>query len=101
MLSPEIRCVVASTWPASAHVVCALEAPSGSVRLKSTSIHATDEGHAQLLEWQASWAEGEPARLLIGQESTGSLWEPLYDALTQASYPVVLRESPPDDRLGH
>jgi len=43
-----------------------------------------------VLEWLAIWAEGEPARLLIGLESTGSLWEPLYDALTQAGYPVVL-----------
>jgi transposase len=90
MLSPEIRCVVGIDVAKTAHVVCALDAPSGAVRLKSTPIPATAEGHAQLLERLTNWAEGEPARLLIGMESTGSLWEPLYDALTLAGYAVVL-----------
>jgi transposase len=90
MVSSEIRCVVGIDVAKSAHVVCALESPSGSVRLKSTSLPATAEGHAQLLDWLGTWAEGEPGRLLIGLESTGSLWEPLYDALTQAGYTVLL-----------
>src|SRR5258705_517626 len=90
MLSPELRCVVGIDVAKSAHVVCALEAPSGIVRLKSTPIPATAEGHAQVLNWLAAWAVGEPARLLIGLESTGSLWEPLYDALTQAGYTILL-----------
>lgn len=88
MLSPEIRCVVGIDVAKAAHVVCALEAPSGAVRHKSTTIAATAAGHAQLLAWLGEW--GEPATLLIGLESTGSLWEPLYDALTQAGYTVAL-----------
>src|SRR5258708_2429633 len=65
-------------------------APSGAVRLKSTSIPATAQGqaHAQVLAWLQAW--GEPSALLLGMEATGSLWEPLYDALTQAGYPVLL-----------
>jgi transposase len=90
MLSSEIRCVVGIDVAKSAHVVCALEAPSGAVRLKSTPIPATAAGYAQLVEWLGTWAAGEPSRLLIGLESTGSLWEPLYDALTQAGYTAVL-----------
>jgi transposase len=88
MLSPETRCVVGIDVAKAAHVVCALEAPSGALRLKSTAIAATAAGHAQLLAWLGTW--GEPATLLIGLESTGSLWEPLYDALSQAGYTVAL-----------
>jgi transposase len=88
MLPPEIRCVVGIDVAKSAHVVCALEAPRGAVRLKSTPLPATAAGYAQLLEWLGAW--GEPATLLLGLESTGSLWEPLYDALTQAGYTVLL-----------
>jgi transposase len=60
------------------------------VRLKSTPIPATGAGYSQLVEWLDSWAAGDPARLLIGLESTGSRWEPLYDALTRAGYGVLL-----------
>jgi transposase len=88
MLPPEIRCVVGIDVAKSAHVVCALEVPSGAPRLKSTPLAATAAGYAQLLEWLGAW--GEPATLLLGLESTGSLWEPLYDALTQAGYTVLL-----------
>jgi transposase len=88
MLPAEIRCVVGIDVAKSAHVVCALQAPSGAPRLKSTSIPATAQGHAQVLAWLQAW--GEPSALLIGMESTGSLWEPLYDALTQAGYQVLL-----------
>jgi transposase len=90
MLSPEIRCVVGIELAKSPHVICALEVPSGTVRLKSTSIPATARGHAQVLDWLAHWAEGKPAQVLIGMESTGSLWEPLDDALVQAGYSVLL-----------
>jgi transposase len=90
MLLPEIRCVVGIDVAKSAHVVCALEVPSGAVRLKSTPIPAPAAGYAQLVEWLDTWAAGDSARLLIGLESTGSLWEPLYDALTQAGYGVLL-----------
>ena len=90
MLPPEVRCVVGIDVAKAAHVVCALDAPSGTVRLKSTPLPATAAGHAQLVAWLESWAAGNPARLLIGMESTGSLWEPLYDALTQVGYVVLL-----------
>ena len=90
MLPSEIRCVVGIDVAKTAHVVCALDAPSGSVRLKSTPIPATADGYARLVGWLREWDGDEPGTLLIGMESTGSLWEPLYDALTQASYPVVL-----------
>lgn len=88
MLPPEIRCVVGIDVAKTSHVVCALEAPSGAVRLKSTSIPASAAGYAQLVGWLCAW--GEASHLLIGLESTGSLWEPLYDALTQAGYAVLL-----------
>src|SRR5258706_9811421 len=88
MLSPKIGCVVGIDVAKSTHVVCALEAPSGALRRQSTAIPATAAGHAQLLDWLSGW--GEPASLLIGREATGSRWEPLYDALTQAGHAVVL-----------
>jgi len=66
MALPEIRCVVGIDVAKSAHVVCALEAPSGAVRLKSTPIPATGAGYAQLVEWLDTWAAGDPAQLLIG-----------------------------------
>jgi len=92
MLPPEIRCVVGIDVAKASHVVCALEAPSGVVLLKSTPIPATAEGYAQVIGWLREWAggDGDPAHLLIGLESTGSLWEPLYDALVQAGYAVLL-----------
>src|SRR5260221_1410402 len=88
MLSTKIGCVVGLDVAKSTHVVCALEAPSGALRRMSTAIPATAAGHAQLLDWLSGW--GEPASLLIGREATGSRWEPLYDALTQAGHAVVL-----------
>lgn len=97
MLPAEIRCVVGIDVAKAAHVVCALEAPSGAVRLKSTPIAANAAGYAQLLEWLEQWAAQEaspaqeaPATVLVGLESTGALWEPLYDALTRAGYHVAL-----------
>lgn len=44
MLPAEIRCVVGIDVAKAAHVVCALEAPSGAVRLKSTPIAANAAG---------------------------------------------------------
>ncbi len=92
MLPPEIRYVVGIDVAKSAHVVCALEAPSGIVRLKSTPIPATADGYGQLINWLQEWTAGadHPTALWIGLESTGSLWEPLYDALRHAGYVAVL-----------
>src|SRR5262249_3777397 len=71
-----------------AHVVCALEAPSGTVRQRATRIAATAEGYAQLGRWLLAW--GTPAEVLMGLEATGVLWEPLYAAVTQAGYTVLV-----------
>ena len=91
MLGPEIRCVVGIDVAKQAHVVCALEVPSGAVRHKPSRIEATAAGYALLRSWLQTWAEGGPPEtVLIGLEATGSLWEPLYDILTQAGYAVLL-----------
>src|SRR5262249_59233431 len=101
MLTPEIRCVVGIDVAKQAHVVCALEAPTGVVRHKPSRIEATAEGYALLRSWLQTWAEGgSPETVLIGLEATGSLWEPLYDTLTQAGYPVLLPESTADGVVG-
>ncbi len=88
MLPAEIACVVGIDVAKQAHVVCALEAPSGALRHKPSRIEATAEGFAQLRSWLATW--DAPERTLIGLEATGPLWEPLYEDLTQAGYTVLL-----------
>jgi transposase len=88
MLSPEIRCVVGIDVAKQAHVVCALEAPSGALRHKPSRIEATAEGYALLQAWLETWSPRET--ILMGLEATGPLWEPLYDALSQRGYAVIL-----------
>src|SRR5215467_627239 len=88
MLSPEIRCVVGIDVAKTSHVICALEAPTGTVRHKASRIEASAEGYAQLCTWVRTW--GTPETVLIGLEATGVLWEPLYEALAQAGYGVVV-----------
>jgi transposase len=88
MVSAQIRCVVGIDVAKQFHVVCALEAPSGSLRQKATRIEASRAGYAQLVGWLQQW--GEPTELLIGLEATGVLWEPLYEAVTQAGYSVLV-----------
>jgi Transposase len=88
MLAPEIRCVVGIDVAKHFHVVCALDAPSGSLRQRAAKIAATAEGYAPLCRWLRTW--GEPAALLIGMEATGTLWEPLHDTLTRAGYTVLV-----------
>ncbi len=85
------RCVVGIAVAQHAPVVCALEAPGGALCHKPSPIAATTEGSALLLSWLATWrAGGEPEAVLIGLAATGVLWEPLYDALTQAGYTVLV-----------
>src|SRR5262245_37276816 len=98
MLAPEIHSVVGIDVAKQAHVVCALEAPSGAIRYKPSRIEATAEGYAQLRSWLETW--GSPGQTVIGLEATGPLWEPLYDTLTQAGYTVLVRESAPDGLVG-
>jgi transposase len=88
MLALEIRCVVGIDVAKQAHVVCALEAPSGVVRHMPSRIEASAEGYAHLPAWLGSW--GTPETILLGLEATGCLWEPLYDTLTHAGYTLVL-----------
>ncbi len=88
MLSPKTRCVVGIDVAKQAHVVCALEAPSGAVRHKASRIEANAEGYALLRSWLQDW--GTPETLVLGLEATGPLWEPLYESLTQAGYMVLL-----------
>jgi transposase len=47
------------------------------------------EGYAQLLTWLGTWV-AEPASILVGLESTGSLCEPVDEALTRAGYAVLV-----------
>ena len=67
MLGPEIRCVVGIDVAKQAHVVCALEVPSGAMRHKPSRIEATAAGYALLRSWVETWAEGGPPEtVLIG-----------------------------------
>jgi transposase len=88
MLSTQIQCVVGIDVAKAAHVVCALEAPTGALKQRALKIPATAEGYAQLRRALQQW--GTPEAVLLGLEATGSLWEPLYDTLTQAGYTVLL-----------
>ena len=88
MMAAPIRCVVGIDVAKDAHVVCALESPGGAVRQRATRIEASAQGYAQLVEWLKTW--GEPDTLLIGLEATGVLWEPLYEAVTQAGYSILV-----------
>jgi hypothetical protein len=48
MLSAQIQCVVGIDVAKDAHVVCALEAPTGTLKQRGLKIPATAEGYAQL-----------------------------------------------------
>jgi transposase len=88
MLDPQMQCVVGIDVAKRSHVVGAVEAATGKVRQRPKQLEATRAGYAELREWLAVW--GAPETLLIGVEATGTLWEPLYDAVTQAGYQVVV-----------
>src|SRR5215469_5927573 len=88
MGSGEMRYVVGIDVAKQTPVVCALAAPGGAIRLKPSQIEASVEGYARVQGWLQSWAG--PEAILIGMEATGTLWEPLYDTLTQAGYQVLL-----------
>ncbi|HEY7128012.1 MAG TPA: IS110 family transposase [Ktedonobacterales bacterium] len=88
MASAQIRCVVGIDVAKDLQVVCALEAPGGALRQRATRIEASAQGYAQLVQWLQAW--GEPDTLLIGLEATGVLWEPLYEAVTQAGYSILV-----------
>lgn len=88
MLDPAIRYIVGIDVAKRTHVLCALDAPSGTMRQKPLKIEATAAAYAQLCTRLAGW--GEPAQVLIGMEATGCLWEPLHDALSRAGYQVMV-----------
>jgi transposase len=83
-----MRCVVGIDVAKASHVICALDAPSGTLRQRATRIDASAQGYAQLVGWLQQW--GKPEELLIGLEATGVLWEPLYERVTQAGYTVLI-----------
>ena len=88
MVDAAIRTVVGIDVAKRRHVLCALDAATGAVRQRPKTIEATADGYQELCRWLAGW--GAPESLRIGLEATGCLWEPLYDALTQAGYEVVV-----------
>src|SRR5439155_7541518 len=48
----------------------------------------TATGYAEVCTLLQTW--GDPQTILVGLEATGCLWEPLYEALTQAGYSVLV-----------
>ncbi len=70
------------------HMVCIVRNPDGVQVRKPFAIAATQEGIAQLLQ-QVSQATNSQS-CVFGMESTGILWEPLYEALTRAGHSVML-----------
>lgn len=83
-----LRYVVGIDVAKHAHVVCALEVPSGAVHCAPRTVPATRVGYEQLLAHLMSW--GPPETMLLGLEATGVLWEPLYEVLTRAGYEVLV-----------
>src|SRR5579875_2603894 len=57
-------------------------APSGALRQQARALEATAEGYTLLCAWLAEWGAHET--LLVGLEATGSLWEPLYEAMRRS-----------------
>jgi hypothetical protein len=107
MVLPEIRCVGGLDVAKSAHVVCALEVPSGAVRLAEHAHSRDGRRRCPAGGVVGHRGRGRPSpaadRAGIDRQPVGtarSLWEPLYDALTQAGYAVLLREPAPHRVVG-
>jgi transposase len=83
-----MACIVGIDVAKQTQVVCALHAADGRPYQKPWSVPASREGYQQLIQQLGQWAA--PDATLVGLESTGILWEPLYDALTQAGYQVLV-----------
>jgi transposase len=88
MLAPEIRYVVGIDVAKRTHTLCALDAQTGKVHLRPRTIEASAAGYAEVCALLQT--RGEPPTILVGLEATGCLWEPLYEALTQAGYTVLV-----------
>jgi transposase len=88
MLDPQVRYVVGIDIAKLAHVYCVIEVASGTVQGRPQSIPATQSGYQELLA--ALRGCGVPRGVAIGLEATGCLWEPLYEALSQAGYAVLV-----------
>ncbi|HWE61169.1 MAG TPA: IS110 family transposase [Chloroflexota bacterium] len=88
MVDPQVRYVVGIDIAKLAHVYCLLEVASGRVPGRPRTIPATQQGYQELVG--ALRECGAPSRVLIGLEATGCLWEPLYEALSQAGYTVLV-----------
>lgn len=88
VLDPAIQYVVGIDVAKASHTVCAIEAPAGTIHLRPRPIAATAEGYAEVRSLLQRWEA--PERIVLGLEATGRLWEPLYEALTQAGYTVLV-----------
>jgi transposase len=88
MLDPQIRSVVGIDIAKQAHVYCVVEVATASVRVLPQTITATAAGYQELVTTLQHLAPA--GSVLIGVEATGCLWEPLYEALTQAEYRVLV-----------
>jgi transposase len=88
MVDPQVCYVVGIDIAKLAHVYCVIEVASGTVQGRPRSIPATQSGYQELLA--ALRGGGAPSTVLIGLEATGCLWEPLYEALSQAGYTVLV-----------
>jgi transposase len=71
-----------------AHVCCVLEVATAKVCVRAHTIRASTDGYGELVQLLGRF--GAPATMLVGLEATGCLWEPLYAALEQAGYPVLV-----------
>jgi transposase len=88
MIAPSIRYVVGIAVAKRTHVCCVLEAATANVCVRTQTTPASAEGYGHLAQLLGQY--GAPATVLVGLEATGCLWEPLYAALDQAGYPVLV-----------
>src|SRR5215469_14914549 len=84
----QIHCVVGIDVAKQTHTVCAVQTSNKQLLQKPWTISAGRPGYQDLIHQLGQWAA--PDAMLIGVESTGILWEPLYDALTHAGYTVLV-----------
>jgi transposase len=89
MRAPQIRSVVGIDIAKQAHVYCVVEVATARVRVPPQTSSATAVGYQELVRTLQQL--GPAGSVLIGVEATGCLWEPLYAALTQAQYRVLVR----------
>ena len=83
-----MKLVIGTDVAKASRTACALEASWSKVRQRPRFSAATTEGYAERCRRLAQ--RGGPEAVLVGLEATGSIWEPLHDALTDASCQVLV-----------